>query len=237
MLKNIGNGLVKGLAFIAGTGIVLRFKLKPGESGAEESRMALERLDSLEARIAALEKRAATFPDAGRETKEVEALRAKLEETAAILETRVVEITRGIPSLVENVVQPHIDEIRTRLEAEARATLSEALRTLDQTIESRISSRMAAVEKALLTQSDMLSALSRRESESGAMIRRLANALDKLAQHPSAAPAPAPRPEPQALPQRWPPESQTDWAASGFRPRIIKEDEEKPRHRNPLTRI
>ena len=205
--------------------------------------MSLERLDQLEARIKTLEAHAAsdTNPAADarleQQRKDIEALQNRLNEITVLVDQRLAEACQQIPALVDTALGPHIEQMRTRLELESRETLCAALKTLDQTIESRISTRMSAVERALITQSEMLAALSRREDESRAMIQRLASAIDRLSQHRSdASPVASSRPEP-ALPARRPPESQSIWPASDFRPRIVREDEDKVRHRKPLTRI
>jgi hypothetical protein len=187
------------MAFITGTGLALLSRLRSARTSSPLSderglQIVLERLDHLEDRMSGLEARATneTNPRAGTRIEQrdgddgdIEVPRTQLDETVSLVERRLAETVQEIPVLVESALAPHVEEM-LRLEAETREMLSTVLKTLDQAIDNRISTRistrMSVVEKALIAHSEALAALRRSEDESGALIRQLASAIDRMDQ-------------------------------------------------------
>jgi uncharacterized coiled-coil protein SlyX len=158
-------------------------------------------------------------------------------------------------SILGTAIGPSIDELRTRLHAETRESLDAALTTFEETIDNLVSLRISTLEKTLIDQSTIITTLSRRAIESDANLQRLISAVERLCDRTDSRVAPAaaaPNTAPNAPPvpffklpfekqlseaiQRQP-ESPPRPPDSGFRPRIVKEEEGKRRRRTPLTRL
>jgi uncharacterized coiled-coil protein SlyX len=104
-----------------------------------------------------------------------------------------------------------------------------------------VSRRLSTLETTLVGQSATVKTLSQRLIESEENMQRLVSAVERLCERRDARPgAPAktyrepPVVDPRSERQPEPPAPVPD---SGFRPRIIKEDDNKVRHRKPLTRL
>ena len=100
---------------------------------------------------------------------------------------------------------------------------SELDRFIQRRVEELVSLRISPLQKALVDQSAIIKTLSQRAIEAEATLQRLASAVEQLCQRNEPA-----TPEPQ-------PDLYQQLPDSGFRPRIVKEGEEKQRHRKRLA--
>jgi hypothetical protein len=129
-----------------------------------------------------------------------------------------------------------LDRFETRLSA---VELSGPGQVVDSVIGSKVSLRISTLEKALTDQSAVVTALSRRAVEAEENFQRLISAVERLCE----------RTEPAAGSQSTPFETQLTEAFqrqpatsplpddSGFRPRIVRDENAKPRHRKPLAHL
>ena len=216
--------ILKGLAVAAGTGLAIGFGGKRrtqaiSMNDSSENILAIEpfldRLDRIESRMSAVEARPVT---------NIEALQA--------------QVAREVPALLESLLGSHLDDVRTRLQAEMRESVQAALASFEQTLDDKISLRTTALEKALIEQSAIVTTLSRRAIEAEENFQRLIAAVERLCERkdrPAALDLPFERQLSEAF-QRLPGPSALP-LDSGFRPRIITQDDDKPRHRKPLARL
>jgi hypothetical protein len=118
------------------------------------------------------------------------------------------------------------------------------LTRFERAIDSKVSLRVSTLEKALIDQSAIITTLSERAIESDANFQRLISAVERLCERTDPAPHSHERPV-LDLPferqlseafQRQPGTSALP-PDSGFRPRIILEEDNKQRHRKPMTRL
>ena len=154
------------------------------------------------------------------------------------IEALQAKVAREVPALLESLIGSHLDDARTRLQAEMRESVQAALATFEQTLDDKISLRTTALEKALIEQSAIVTTLSRRAIEAEENFQRLIAAVERLCERkdrPAALDLPLERQFSEAF-QRLPGPSALP-LDSGFRPRIVKDDEDKPRHRKPLARL
>ena len=132
------------------------------------------------------------------------------------IEARLSAVERR-PSLevvVETALTRCVEDLHARLNAE----IQESLTKFEGAIDNKVSLRVAKVETALIEQSVLITTLSQRAVDSEINLQRLISAVEKLFNRPE--------PSPFDLP-----------SDSGFRPRIIKEDDKTPRPRTPLTKL
>jgi hypothetical protein len=223
--------ILKGLAVAAGTGLAIGFGSKRHRQATSMTDSSdniltieplLDRLDRVETRMSAME---------ARPTANIETIEARIER-------RFAELTREVPAMLESLLAPHVEDVRARLHAEMRESVQTALTAFEQTLDAKVSLRMATLEKALIDQSAVVTALSERALEAEDNFQRLIGAVERLCERkeqPAALNLPFERqlseafqrpPSPSALPRD-----------SGFRPRIVKEEDDKPRHRKPLARL
>jgi hypothetical protein len=216
--------ILKWLVVAAGTGLAIGFGSKRrtqaiSMNDSSENILTIEplldRLDRIESRMSVVEARPVT---------NIEALQA--------------QVAREVPAMLESLLGSHVDDVRTRLQAEMRESVQAALTSFEQTLDDKISLRTAALEKALIEQSAIVTTLSRRAIEAEENFQRLIAAVERLCEpreRPAVLDLPFERQLSEAF-QRLPGPSALP-LDSGFRPRIIKDDEAKPRHRNPLARL
>jgi len=184
----------------------------------------LERLDRIESRIGAVE-------DSDRSV--TTELGMRIERQAKMIETLKVQLSgtrQSLESTLETTIGPRIDDLRARLRAEVLESVNSALETFERMIDAKVSLRVSTIEKALVEQSSSIRDLSQRTVASEANLQRLISAVERLCAQKDgqtlASPAPAPERQIAPLP--------TD---SGFRPRIVREEDNKLRHRRPLSRL
>jgi hypothetical protein len=136
----------------------------------------LNRLDRIEARLSAVEAR----------------------PVQAVQQTKDI-----IQSMLETVLGPRIEDLRARLHAEMLESVDATLTRFEQTIDSKVSLRIAIIEKALTDQSAMITALSQREIESDGHLQQLISAVERLCERTderSLIPTPAKEPPFRDLP-------------------------------------
>ena len=183
-----------------------------------------ERLDRLESRIGAVE---------DSDNSVVAELGLRIERQAKMIETLRVQLNgtrQSLESTLEAAIGPRIDDLRARLRAEVLEAVNSALATFERLIEARVSLRVSTIEKVLVEQSSGIRDLSQRTVASEANLQRLISAVERLCAQrdgqPLASPAQPPERQPAALPTE-----------SGFRPRIVHEEDNKLRRRRPLSRL
>lgn len=216
----------------------------------------VERLDRIEARMSALEKRSpiSAGSEAGAEIEslhaEVADHRRKITTQVAAIEKRFEMLAREIPAVLESIVGPRVEDLRAHLRTEVQQSTGAALTRFERAVHNKLAERMAVVEKAVREQSVTVNALSRRAVESDANVQRLVAAVERLCtggvfdpselREPSfveqlalKSPATPPRKRKQEAPVQ-PVEFE-----SGFRHQIIAEEEPEPpkHHRRPMARI
>jgi hypothetical protein len=190
----------------------------------------LERLDRIEARIGAVE---------GSENSVVAELGVRIERQAKMIETLKAQLNgtrQSLESTLDATIGPRIDDLRSRLRAEVLEAVNSALATFERMIDAKVSLRVSTIEKALIEQSSSIRDLSQRTLATEANLQRLISAVERLCaqkdgqpkdRHPMATPEqPLDRPLIAPMP-----------AESGFRTRIVREEDNKLRHRRPLSRL
>jgi hypothetical protein len=132
-----------------------------------------------------------------------------------------VEGRPNLEVVLETVLRRSVEDLRARLNAE----IQEYLTKFEGAIDNKVSLRIAKVETALIEQSVLITTLSQRAVDSEINLQRLISAVEKLFERADPA-ALRKEPSPFELP-----------SDSGFRPRIVKEDDKTPRPRTPLTKL
>jgi hypothetical protein len=181
----------------------------------------LDRLDRIEARMSAVEARPAVS---------VETLQVQVERHFA-------GVAKEVPAILESLLGPQVADLRARLHAEMRESMEASLAAFEQTIDNKVSLRISALEKALIDQSAIVTALSQRAVEAEENFQRLISAVERLCERKEqpVLDLPFERHLSEAF-QRQPATSVLP-LDSGFRPRIVKEDDPKLRHRKRLTGV
>lgn len=269
--------IVRGLAIAAGLGLVIGLgsgKRRPGENAMDTNspdgvpsleplpEPLFERLDRIESRIIAVETRPAADADAiaeldrriERQAKEIEALQVQVNEhreqisgDVAAIEKRFADVTRAIPTVLESIIVPRVDDLRAHLRSEMQQSVNASLTKFERAIDDKVSERIDTLEKALLNQSTIVTTLSQRAIETDMNLQRLISAVERLCERTPGA-APAARQEPSFLDLPFEkelkdavkrqPENPAPGFESAFRPRIVKEEEDTGRrHRVPMTRL
>ena len=222
--------ILKTLAVAAGTGLAIGFgsKRRTQTSSMNDSsdnvlaiEPLLDRLDRIEARVSSMEAR--PIPN-------VETLQAEMDR-------RFAEAAKEVPAILESLIGPHVEDVRARLHAEMRESVQASLTSFKQTLDDKVSARIATIEKALTDQSAVVTTLRQRALEAEENFQRLISAVERLCERKEQPVFDLPferqlneafqrQPSPSALPHD-----------SGFWPRIVREDDARLRHRNPLTAL
>lgn len=189
--------LLKGFVVAAGVGFAIGMaaaKRRPEENrrskhSAEEV-LTPERFDRIESRIAAAESRAAEAELDLRtraHAKDLEAVRLQVNEyrqrissDVAVIQKGLADIAKSAPALLESIIAPRIDDLRLHVQSETQQSVTASLATFERAIEERFSNRMAALEKVILDQSVLVTALSHRAIESDMNLERLISTLSRL---------------------------------------------------------
>jgi uncharacterized coiled-coil protein SlyX len=241
--------ILKGLAIAAGTGLAIGFGSKrrrqaPSMSDTSDNSLPIQpllyRLDRIEARMSAVEARPVS--DAGSDglaqlDQFVQRQRQDLETLRAQMERRFAEVAGEVPAILASLLGPRVDDLRARLLVEMRESVEATLTSFERDIDNKISLRTSALEKALIDQSSTITTLGQRAIEADENFQKLISAVERLCERRERPVLDLPferqlteafqrQPGPSALPPD-----------SGFRPRIVKEDAERPRHRTPLTSL
>jgi uncharacterized coiled-coil protein SlyX len=256
--------ILKGFAIAAGVGLAVG--LGSGKRRREENSMrthlpddgpsldpVLERLDRVESRLSAVETQPSAVAEMDlriqQQARDIETLqlqvtehRQKIAGEVATIEKRFADITKGIPAVLESIIVPRVDDLRAHLRSELQQSVNVTLTRFERAIDDKISERISSLEKTMLDQSGIVTALGRRAVEADMNLQRLISAVERLCERTDQTP-PA-RQEPSFLdlpfqPELKKPEIPAQPFESAFRPRIVKEDEDdgQPRHRVPLARL
>jgi hypothetical protein len=169
----------------------------------------MERLNSIEARIQVAVCAPPSEPPIALEVqvREIELLRNSAAETERLAATeirlseeRFEELTASVPDQINALVAPRVENLRLRLRAEMEESIANRLQTFEQSLDERISARVAAVEQSLVDQSESLNDLRYRAGQTDMNLQKLVEAVERLCERDKAAtvhePAPAWIPEP-----------------------------------------
>lgn len=226
---------LKGLAIAGGLGLIVGLgsgKRRTGEIPMNtESGPLLDRLDRIESRISAVEARPIAELDERiqRQASEIESLQSQMEEhrqkvasEVAAIEKRFAEITKAIPSVLESIIGPRVEDLRAHLKAETQQAISSSLTKFERAIDDKVSERIDSLEKTLLNQSTIVTGLSQRAAETDMNMQRLISAVERLCERGAMPRQDAPVTElpfqkelNEALKRQQPDDS-------AFRPRIVK---------------
>jgi hypothetical protein len=136
------------------------------------------------------------------------------------IEARVSAVeARPVPNfeaLLESLLVPHVEDLGARLRTEMRESMEAGLTNFERMLDDKVSLRIAPIEKAVTDQSATIASLSQRAIEAEENFQRLISAVERLCE----------RKEQPVLD-----------LPSAFRPRIVKEDDARLRHRNPLATL
>jgi predicted RecB family endonuclease len=157
-----------------------------------------ERLDRLDSRLTAIERQpsgVALSREADRritsQAENIDALRLQMGEyrqriavDIETIEKRIAEVTKTIPAMLESIVTPKVDDLRLRLRSEMQQSVTASLTTFERAIDDKVSDRIAALERAMLEQSALVTALSQRAVESDLNLQRLISAVERLCDRP-----------------------------------------------------
>lgn len=204
--------IFKGLAVAAGVGFAIGFGASVGKRRMEEKFSGhaaprqdpplLDRLERLESRIVAMETRPLPIAANGElnrritdQAGDIETLRLQMSEyrhriatDIETIEKRMADVAKGIPVMLESIVAPRLDELRLRLRSEMQQSVTPSLTSFERTIDDKVSDRIAALEKAMLDQSALVTALSQRAVESDLNLQRLISAVERLCDRPGLGP-------------------------------------------------
>ena len=203
--------ILKGFAVAAGVGFAIGFGSGVGRRRSVEKKAhgiapgdhrVRERLDRVESRLTAVEARPSALA-VSRETdrritgqaEDIERLRLQMSEyrermavDIETLEKRVAEVTKAIPLMLESIVAPKVEDLRLRLRSEMQQSVTASLTTFERAIDDKVSDRIAALEKAMLEQSALVTVLSQRAVESDLNLQRLIAAVERLCDRPGLGP-------------------------------------------------
>jgi hypothetical protein len=210
--------LLSGIAIAAGTGLALSFCAFRRRTHSRTRQPAsleplIERLNRIEARVTQAE-----WPPAPELSADVAAVRASLviiderlaaqsheiemlriraagneklvEAEVRLTERRFKEAAAALPTEIEAVVLPRVEELRERLSTEMKESVAGALQKFEQSLDARVSSRITALEDKLLEHSASLADLSHRTTEANTNLQKLVNAVERLCEQSAPEPAP-----------------------------------------------
>ncbi len=140
-------------------------------------------------------------------------------------------------SLMEVALAPRVEELRLRLHSDMVETMETRLTAFEQNIDSKVSTRLSTLEKALIDQAAVITALSKRAVESEENFQRLIGAVERLCEERQNVTPRAELPFERQLSEAFQRQPGASQAESGFRPKIVPEDEFKQRHRRPMSRL
>ena len=185
----------------------------------------LDRFDRMEARLDAIE------------AMQSQAIEKHSSAETAVIDRELGEIKKHVPIMLDAMIAPRIAEIREEMQEETKRSVDAALDAFRTSIENKLAARVSTIEKALVDQSGIIATLSERAIESDANLQRLLSAVEKLCERTE--PRSESRPFETHLNEamKVPAEAPTR-PDSGFRPRILKEEEAGTEHRRrPMSHI
>jgi hypothetical protein len=157
--------ILKGLAIAAGAGLGIKLtasRKRRSENAAPSAQSVLERLDRIEARMSAL-------------------------ETDAGLDQRIRQhIASEVPAILESILAPRIEDLRTRLHNEAEERMDETLAEFERSVGDAVATRLSVLEKSLVDQSSVITALSQKAIDTDGNLQSLISAVENLCQRTEA---------------------------------------------------
>jgi hypothetical protein len=190
-----------------GVGIATFFGSRRGRSHSPRANLEplMERLDSIETRMqlaecAPVPEPPIAFADQAREIELLRNSAAETERLAAteirLSEERFEEFAASVPDRVNSLIAPRVEDLRLRLRAEMEESIASRLQMFEQSLDERISVRIAAVERSLVDQSESLTDLRYRARQTDVNLQKLVEAVERLCEQskPIAVPEPAPVP-------------------------------------------
>jgi uncharacterized coiled-coil protein SlyX len=192
----MANRILKGLALAAGTGVALGFGASLGRRRNAETPLAptvdADTIDEIEMRLQS-------------QAKEIAMLRAEVDESGrrastevAALERRFANARAELPAAIEATVNPRVAELRTRLQSEMREAAASGMARIDQAIDEKLASRIAALETTLADQSAAIGSLNRRAIETDTNLQKLILSVERLCDRAGARLTPEPKPAGEA---------------------------------------
>ncbi len=200
----VGAGVGAGIATFFG-----RRRIQP-RSPLVNLNPLIERLDSIETRVELAECAPAPEPPIGLadQAREIELLRNSAAETERLAaaeirlsEERFEEFTASVPDRINSLIAPRVEDLRLRLRAEMEESIENRLQMFEQSLDERISARIAAVERSLVDQSESLNDLRCRASQTDLSLEKLVGAIERLCEQskPAAVREPTPVPDPEPV--------------------------------------
>lgn len=193
----MANKILKSLALAAGAGAALGFS---AGLGRHKNSVLKEEVSPVSVQPTDVELRIE------RHSTEIARLRVEVDESGrrastelARFERRLTSSRAELPAAIEAVVTPRVDELRTRLHADMREATASGLARIDQAIDEKVSSRIAALETTLADQSSAIGVLNRRAIETDSNLQKLISSVERLCDRAGARPAPEPAAEPSFL--------------------------------------
>lgn len=129
------------------------------------------------------------------QSQEIELLRIRTTENEGLAEAeagfnerRFKEAAAALPTRIEAVIMPRMEDLRERLRSEMKESVGSALQALEQSIDTRVSSRITAFEDKLQEHSASLAELNERTSEANSNLEKLVDAVERLCNQRSAEP-------------------------------------------------
>ena len=146
---------------------------------------------------------------------------------------------RTLESALETTLAPYVEKLRGQLQTDMQEAMNTRLTAFEQSIDGKVSKRMASLEKALIDQSAVITALSQRAVEAEENFQRLISAVERLFEQKGIAPGGQQGVSPAAFEEHLNEALHSPVVVpQGFRPRIVSEEEAKSsRHRRPLSRL
>jgi chromosome segregation ATPase len=118
---------------------------------------------------------------------DIESLRSHIHEqreeistSIDAVEKRLGNVAAGIPAMLESIIAPRTEELRLRLITEIQQSVRATLTTFERAIEDKVADRITLIEKALLDQSAVVTALSHRAVDLEANVQRMISAVERL---------------------------------------------------------
>lgn len=162
--------ILKGLAVAAGVG----FAIGMAAGKRRQPREDRESANSLEGWRQAQSQEFAAL------RLQMDEYRERISSDVAVIQKGLADATKGIPAMLESIVAPRVEDLRFHLRAEAEQSIAASLTKFERAFEDKVSDRIAALEKVMLDQSAIMSALSQRAIESEMTMERLISALGRL---------------------------------------------------------
>ena len=189
--------LLRSIAVAVGSG------LAAGRPALPSLQRLMDRMDRMEARIAMAEARPAAEPSAevaamraalarindrlAAQSREIELLRIRADEAEKLAdaeirlsERRFREVAATLPAEIEAVVAPRVENLRLRLHSEMQASVVTAIAGFEQSIDTRVSSRMSVLEHQLLELTASLAELRHRAGLTDTNLQKLIEAVERL---------------------------------------------------------